>query len=59
MNRNLKPENVGYEDGEYQKIVRAWLAVKMRVLPSEIDKMPYEDAIWLIATLNEDSKPHG
>jgi len=47
-----------YEDDEYYNNIRAWLAIELHKLPSEIDTMRWEDVIWVSATLNERQKAY-
>lgn len=48
-----------YEDDEAWQITRGVLAVRLHKLPSEIDDMPIDDVMWLLAVIEEMDKPRG
>lgn len=48
-----------FEDDEMWQITRATMALELKKLPSEIDTMPIEDVMYVMAVLNERGNPDG
>lgn len=53
------PENTTFEDDEMWQITRATMALELKKLPCEIDTMPIEDVMYVMAVLNERGNPDG
>jgi hypothetical protein len=53
------PKDTVFEDDEMWQITRATMALELKKLPSEIDTMPIEDVMYVMAVLNERGNPDG